>query len=288
MAARYPIPTLRLRDGHSIPALGFGIGTAWIDGKKTEINRKLVEAIKTAIKLGYRHFDTAEVYNSERELGIAIKESEVPREEFFVTTKLWKNWDNITASFEASLERLRMDYVDLYLIHSPFFVESSKDLQTQWSSLEALHSTGRARSIGVSNFYAPHLTAILQTAKIKPVINQIELHPYLQHPDLQALLKTHNIALASYGPLTPITKASPGPVDEVVERLARKYGAGEGEILLRWVIEQGGVAITTSSKEERMRGYLKATEFELTEDEVKEISEKGKRKHHREFFRSRF
>jgi diketogulonate reductase-like aldo/keto reductase len=174
------------------------------------------------------------------------------------------------------------------LIHSPFNAKSDAELQSAWAELEILHASGKARSIGVSNFYPQHLTAILKTAKIKPAINQIEFHAYLQHPQLQKFQKEHNIALAAYGPLVPLTKARPGPVDEVVQRLSAKYNVGEGEILLRWVIEQGIVAITTSGKESRLRGYLKAMEFSLTPEEVREISVEGEKKYFRGYWTTRF
>ncbi|KAI9774928.1 MAG: hypothetical protein M1840_000144 [Geoglossum simile] len=228
------------------------------------------------------------VYGTERELGIAIKESGVPRAELFVTTKVWRGMNDIAKAFEASLERLGLDYVDLYLIHTPFDTNSDAELQSAWAELETLQASGKARSIGVSNFYPQHLTSILKTAKTKPAINQIEFHTYLQHPQLQELQQKHDIALAAYGAMVPLTKARPGPVDEVVQRLSAKYNVGAEAVLLRWVMGQGTVAITTSGKESRLTDYLKATEFSLTPDEMREISAEGEKKHFRAYWTTRF
>lgn len=183
-----------------------------------------------------------------------------------------------------------MEYLDLYLIHTPFSaaVAEPQALQRAWAAMEALQAAGKVRSIGVSNFHAPHLATILETAKVKPAINQVEFHPYLQHKALQSLLHEHGIVLAAYGPLTAVTKAAPGPVDEILQRLARKYNVTAGEICLRWCVEQGVVAVTTSSKEDRLRQYLKATAFRMTPREVAEISEAGEGKHYRGFFTDKF
>lgn len=182
-----------------------------------------------------------------------------------------------------------MDYVDLYLIHTPWFATSDEDLQKRWAELEAIKASGRAKSIGVSNFLQEHLEAILKTAKIPPAINQIEFHPYLQHGDLIAFHKKHNIAVACYGPLIPITKAKGGPVDAIWSELANKYGVSESEIGLRWVIDQGLVAVTTSSKRDRLEGYLADLPlFSLTNEEIARIAEAGNKKHFRAFFGKRF
>lgn len=183
---------------------------------------------------------------------------------------------------------MQIDYVDLYLIHAPFFAKTTEDLQKKWTDLEAIHASGCAKSIGVSNFLQPDLEAILATAKIIPTINQIEYHPYLQHGDLIPFHKKHNIATAAYGPLTAFTKAEPGPLDETYEQLAKKYGVSEAEIALRWCIDQGIIALTTSDKEQRLKSYLKVSEFKLTPKEIETISELGQEKHFRAFWNTMF
>lgn len=154
--------------------------------------------------------------------------------------------------------------------------------------MEAIHASGKAKSIGLSNFLKPDLEAVLKTAKIIPAINQIEYHPYLQHGDLLDLHKKHGIATSAYGPLTAVVKAKPGPLDETYEQLAKKYSVTPGEIALRWIIDQGIVALTTSSNEQRLKGYLKVSQFKLTPEEVEQISELGKQKHFRGFWANKF
>ena len=175
-----------------------------------------------------------------------------------------------------------------YLIHAPFFASSDEELQTAWAAMESVKKSGKARSIGVSNYLEKHLSATLAAATIPPSINQIEYHPYLQHGNLLEYQTTQNIACAAYGPLTAVTKAKPGPVDDVMAQLAKKYYVSVGEIALRWVMDQGVIAITTSGKEERLSDYLRAMTFDLTPKEVKEISDAGAGKHYRGFWQAKF
>lgn len=231
------------------------------------------------------------MYGNEKEVGIAIKESGVPREKLYLTTKYdgsIKPYD-IAESFALSLENLGVDYVNQYLIHDPFFAAgSAKALQDAWAVMESILASGKARSIGVSNFLQKELEAVLETAKVIPAINQIEFHPYLQHGDLLAFHKKHGIATSAFAPLTAVTKASPGPLDNTYAALAKKYGVTTGDIALRWVIDSGVVAITTSTNEERLKGYQKIGEFKLTPEEVEQIRVKGLEKNFRGFWAAKF
>jgi diketogulonate reductase-like aldo/keto reductase len=274
--------------------LGYGLGTARAASKRhkgpgLDVDRELIDTVVMAIRAGYYHLDCAQVYNNETELGIAIKESGVPREKLHITTKNpGTRVTNTEESLTESLSKLQLDYVDLYLVHAPFFTDSPEDLQKKWADMEAILATGRAKSIGVSNFLQSHLETILATAKIIPAINQIEYHPYLQHGDLVSFHKKHNIATAAYGPLTSLTRGSPGPLDKTYKTLANKYGVGEGQIALRWCLDQGIVTITTSAKEDRLKSYLNVANFKLTAKEVQEITEIGAQKHFRGCWLNKF
>lgn len=222
-------------------------------------------------------------------MGAAIKEAGIPREKLYVTTKIsGTQVQDTQEAFELSLKKLQLDYVDLYLIHAPFFATTPEDLQRKWADMEAIHASGKAKSIGVSNMLQPDLEAILKTANIIPAINQIEYHPYLQHGDLVNFHLKNNIAIAAYAGLTPITKAKGGPLDSTYDTLAHKYGVTPGEVALRWIIDQGIVAITTSQSEDRLKAYQKVAQFKLTPKEVGEISEIGKQKHFRGFWQNKF
>jgi diketogulonate reductase-like aldo/keto reductase len=285
------IPSLKLNDGNEIPFLGYGLGTArYKPDPNSPEDPELVKTVVQAIKTGYYHLDGAEVYGNEKELGTAIKEAGVPREKLYVTTKIsGTKVQNTQEAFELSLKKLGLDYVDQYLIHAPYFANGSEaDLQAKWADLEAIHASGKAKSIGVSNFLQKDLEAILKTAKIIPAINQIEYHPYLQHGDLVDFHRKHGIATSAYGPLTAIVRAAPGPLDGTYDELARKYGVTPGEIALRWVIDQGIVALTTSGSEQRLKQYQKIALFKLTPKEVETISEIGKKKNFRGFWKDKF
>lgn len=283
------IPSLKLSDGASIPMIGYGTGTAWFKhdaGSGTD--RALIDSIKTAIKLGYYHLDAAEMYNNEEEVGLAIKESKVPREKLFVTSKVGKSVGDIPKALDTSLKKLGLEYLDLYLIHTPFFASSDSELQSAWSAMESVQASGKARSIGVSNYTQKQVEVTLAIAKVPPSINQVEYHPYLQHENLVPYMKSKGIATAAYAPLTPIRKARPGPCDTLLEALSKKYYVSEGEIALRWCIDQGIVVITTSSNEQRLSDYLRATTFRLTPKEVRDVSEAGILKHYRGFYQGKY
>ncbi|CAJ2500588.1 Uu.00g034410.m01.CDS01 [Anthostomella pinea] len=281
------VPTLKLNDGNEIPMLSYGFGTANFAGAEDDIKDKTVMAIKS----GYYHLDCAECkppisllscYMNESGVGAGIKASGVEREKLFVTTKVvgTKNQD-VDAALDTSLKKLGLDYVDLYLLHVPFSAGGPEGTQNIWKQLEAVQESGKAKSIGVSNFMQDDLELIFKVAKITPAINQLEYHPYLQHGDLLDFNRKHGIAVAVYSPLSAITAARPGPVDEVYAELAKKYGVSESDVGLRWCLDQNIVTITTSSSKERLDGYMKNTfSFRLVPQEIERISELGKQKHY--------
>ncbi|KAL2149478.1 hypothetical protein VTH82DRAFT_8129 [Thermothelomyces myriococcoides] len=271
------IPTLKLNDGNEIPLIGYGLGTARYKRSNFDVlDENIINATLTAIKNGYYHLDGAEAYGNEAELGEAIARSGVDRSKLFVTTKTsCRAGESIETAFSRSLAKLKLDYVDLYLIHSPFWAKSPAELQAKWAEVEALKDSGRARSIGVSNFLPEHLDAVLQTARHPPVINQIEYHPYLQHDasDLLGYLRSKGIAISAY---SPPDRHHQGP------RRARRRR-------LRAPRYQGIVALTTSAKEDRLKGWKQRLPlFKLTPEEVKEIAERGNEKHFRGYWTKHF
>ncbi|KAI1431554.1 aldo/keto reductase [Xylaria sp. CBS 124048] len=279
---------LTMNDGHTIPMFAYGLGSARTKNEAETVTDLTVMAIKK----GFYHLDGAEVYKNETELGAAIKKAGVDRSKLFVTSKLQSMADDdAPAAFERTLERLGLSYVDLYLIHAPFSATSPQQLQKTWADLEAIKASGRAKSIGVSNFTVAHLKTILETAKIVPAMNQIEYHPYLQHnvDGLLSFCREKGIAVAAYGGLTAITKAKPGPCDDAYAEIAAKYGVSEGDVALRWCIDQDIVAITTSGSEQRLQGYLDGvSSFKLTPSEIERIAAEGDKKHFRAYWVNRY
>lgn len=240
---------LALNDGQSIPQIGLGV---WQAAHGTR------EAVLTALRLGYRHIDTAYVYGNEADVGWAIRESGIPRDQIFVTTKLWNDqqgYDAARRAFQVSLRRLGLEYVDLYLLHWPV---QGKRLDS-WEALEELHDEGLARSIGVSNFLVPHLQELLDHCHHKPAVNQIELTPFLQRRETQALCGKHDIVLESYSPLTRGQRLG----HAVVTAIAREVGRTPAQVLLRWGIQHGFVVLPKSIHAERIAENADLFGFEL-------------------------
>jgi len=250
------IPRVTLRDGKSMPQLGLGV-YAISDGDEVS------KAVSFALQEGYRSIDTASVYGNEKGVGRGIRESGIPRKEIFLTTKVWNNeqgYESTLEAFQRSLERLRLDYVDLYLIH--WAVEAK--YRDTWRAMEKLQSDGLIRSIGVSNFQIRHLENLFQSSVTKPVLNQVELHPYLQQYELQAFCSRHTIFLEAWAPLSR-GRAFKEPL--IVE-LAGKYGKTPAQIILRWEIQRGIITIPKSSNPARIQENSDIFDFELGQEEM--------------------
>jgi len=251
--------TLPLLSGARIPQVGLGV---W----QTPSGATTRQAVAAALDVGYRHIDTARIYGNEVDVGVAIRESAVAREAVFVTTKLWnadQGYDRALNAFDEGLQRLGLDYVDLYLIHWPV---AGKRLDS-WRALERLHAEGRARSIGVSNFLVPHLEELLAGARQVPAVNQIELTPFLQRRETRALCARHGIVVEAYSPLTHGRRLD----HPVVKDVARRVGRSVAQVLLRWGLQQGLVVLPKSTKPARIAENGALYDFTLDERAMKEL-----------------
>jgi 2,5-diketo-D-gluconate reductase A len=255
-------PTLPLNTGAEIPQLGFGV---------FQVSPDEVEAVVgTALEAGYRSVDTAAAYGNEEGVGAAIAASGIPRDELFVTTKLWQDshaHDAALRSFDASLARLGLDYVDLYLIHWP---APRQDLYVEaWRALEQLHAAGRARAIGVSNFEPAHLQRLLDETETVPALNQIELHPLLQQAELRRFHAEHGIVTEAWAPLA---RAGALFEDATITGLAERYDKTPAQVVLRWQMQVGNVAIPKSVTPARIRENIDIFDFELASDDLSAIA----------------
>ncbi|KAI9727181.1 MAG: hypothetical protein M1828_007382 [Chrysothrix sp. TS-e1954] len=273
-----------------MPTFAFGTGTAWYkeDGEGP-FNHELKNMLKNALDSGVRHIDAAEAYGTEQEVGVAIKESEEPRNQLFVTTKVQQGIKNVHEALERSLSKLQLDYVDLYMIHWPYFTDKDAELQHAWAAMESVHEQGKAKAIGVCNYLRPHLEATLATANVKPMVNQIEHHPYLQRAHgYVPWMQSQNIRVEAFSPLTPITEASDGPLTAELKSLAAKYHVTATAILLRWQTQLKVTAVTTTANKDHLEEYLQAQAFEMSEDEMKSVTDTGLRYHYRSWGVKRF
>jgi 2,5-diketo-D-gluconate reductase A len=256
------VPTVKLNDGAEMPTLGFGVYKI----PDSEVR----EAVHTAIEAGYRSIDTATLYRNERGVGDALASSGVDRRELFVTTKLWNTdhgYDNALRAFDTSLRELRMDYVDLYLIHWP--VPSADRYVETWRALERIRGEGRARSIGVSNFQVPHLSRLLDETDTVPAVNQIELHPWLQQAELRDFHARHGIVTEAWSPLARGGKLLRDPV---LGRLAAKHGTTPAQVVLAWQLALGNVVIPKSVTPARIRENIDVFDLELDAEDMKAIA----------------
>ena len=257
--------TVTLHNGVKMP--GFGLGVF-----KVEEGPELVNAVKIAIKHGYRSIDTAAIYGNEEGVGQGIreglKEAGISRENVFVTSKVWNadlGYDATIAAYETSLKKLGLDYLDLYLIHWP--VEGK--YKEAWRALETLYKEGKVKAIGVSNFQVHHLKDLMEDAEIKPVINQVEYHPRLTQKELQAFCEKHHIQLEAWSPLMQGELLN----NEVLTEIANKHNKSVAQVILRWDVQNGIITIPKSTKEHRIVENASIFDFELTKEEIERIDE---------------
>jgi 2,5-diketo-D-gluconate reductase A len=260
MANATEVPVVTLHDRVEIPQLGFG--TWQITGGETQ------ERVEEALAVGYRHLDTAAAYGNEAGVGAAISAGGVPREDVFVTTKLWNSeqgYDSTLRAFEQSLERLGTGHVDLYLIHWP---QPGRDLYPDtWRAFERIKEEGGARSIGVSNFRVEDLERLEGEAERRPTVNQIELHPRLQQAELRAWLDEHEIATEAWSPLAQGDLLEDGTIETIAAHNERT----PAQVILRWHLQLGNVVIPKSKTPERIRENFELFDFALSEDDMAAI-----------------
>jgi len=257
------VPDIMLNNGNSIPQFGFGVFQIPPDDT--------FDAVTTALRAGYRHIDTAEMYGNERQVGEAIAKSGLARDEVFVTSKLSNAChrpDDARKAFDGTLEAIGSDYIDLFLIHWPLPTRYDGDYVSTWRALEEFYRDGRARSIGVSNFQPHHLRRLHEESEITPAVNQIEVHPYLAQDDVRGFCAEHQIAIEGWSPLAE------GAVlgDPTIDSIARRYGKTPAQVVLRWHIERGDIVFPKSVTPGRIRENIDIFDFELSGEDVEAIT----------------
>jgi 2,5-diketo-D-gluconate reductase A len=254
------VPTVQLNNGVHMPQVGFGTSQVR--------DSDAVEVVTRALEVGYRSIDTAAIFGNERGVGLAIARSGLPRHELFVTTKLWntaQGYESALKAFEESLDRLGLEYVDLYLIHWP--APARGEYVQTWKAFEKLAADGRARAIGVSNFHIPHLRRLSEETSTVPAVNQIELHPMLIQSNLRAYHSEHGIATEAWSPLARGQLVA----NDEIRFMAQKYGKTPAQVILRWHLELHHVVIPKTIT--RMRENIDVFDFELDEDDVLALSD---------------
>lgn len=269
MSTPTTVPNVILNNGIEIPQLGFGV---WrIPSEATK------KAVLAALDAGYRHIDTAKLYDNEEGVGAAIRESGLDRDEVFVTTKVWntdQGYDDTLRAFDASMERLGFEVLDLYLIHWPL---PGRGLAADtWRAMEKLYHDGRIRAIGVSNFHAHHLRALIDHADVVPTVNQVELHPYLQQEKVRAANTELGVATEAWAPLA---RGGELLADPVVLRLADKHGRTPAQVVLRWHIQMDTIVIPKSVTPARIVENFDVFDFELDEEDM--VAIRGLDREHR-------
>ena len=248
-----------LNNGVEMPILGFGVFQ--VDNDQTEA------AVTAALEAGYRLLDTAAAYGNEAAVGAAIKASGIAREELFITTKLWvqdAGEDNTQRAFDTSLQKLGLDYVDLYLIHQPF-----GDYYAEWRAMQQIHRQGRARAIGVSNFAPDQLVDLIINNEIVPAVNQIETHPFKQNTDYQELMQGEGVQIQSWGPFAEGKNNL--FTNPVLAEIGAAHGKSVAQVVLRWLIQRGVVAIPKTVNPDRMAQNIDVFDFELSDEEMTRI-----------------
>lgn len=252
-----------LNNGLKMPQLGFGVWQVPDD--------EAASAVGKALETGYRSIDTAMIYKNERGVGQALKNSSVPREELFITTKVWngdQGYESTLRAYDESLERLGLEYVDLYLIHWP--TPKFNQYVETYKAMEKLYKDGRVKSIGVCNFEIEHLERLLTECEVKPVLNQVECHPYLVQQDLKDFCAKHDILIEAWSPLD-----QGGEVlkDDAVQKIADAHGKTPAQVVLRWHLQNGTVVIPKSVTPSRIEENFHVFNFELTAEEMSEITQ---------------
>jgi 2,5-diketo-D-gluconate reductase A len=256
------VPSIDLNDSRSIPQLGFGVFQ--IDPDET------AEAVSTALEIGYRHIDTAEMYRNEGGVGEAVRSSGLDRADVFITSKLNNGAhrpDDARRAFEGTLSALGVDYVDLFLIHWPLPARYDGDFVSTWKTLEEFHDDGRARSIGVSNFQVEHLERVVAEADVVPAVNQIELHPYFLNDEVHEYGRTHGIATQAWSPIAQ------GAVldDPAITAIAEKLNRSPAQVVLRWHIERGTIVFPKSTTPARIQENFELFDFTLEPGDTERI-----------------
>ncbi|MCC5895190.1 MAG: aldo/keto reductase [Alkalibacterium sp.] len=257
--------TYTLSNGIEIPVLGYG---TW----QVTDPQDAIDGVVNAVKEGYRHIDTAQMYRNEEYVGQGIKQCGVPREDLFVTSKLNNTnhgYDNTRKTVEESLKKLDLDYLDLFLIHWPVVKNNGGDWKQDnidtWRALEDLYEEGKLKAIGLSNFAVPHLNNIVENCRVMPMVNQIRLHPGVRQEDTVELSRKHNMVVEAWSPLSPMKYLKD---DSEVNAMSEKYGKSIAQLLLRWSVQHGFVTLTKSVHEERIRSNADIFDFELSDEDM--------------------
>jgi 2,5-diketo-D-gluconate reductase A len=266
------VPRITLRDGSTIPQLGFGTLAVQPDRESSDANAETTgRIVAQALEAGYRHIDTAQSYGTERGVGRAIAESGIPRDELYIASKLANENhapDDVRRSVDETLANLGVDQLDLFLIHWPLPTLYGGDYVSTWTTLTELVAEGRLRSAGVSNFQPAHLDRLVAETGVAPVVNQSELHPYFANTDTCAASRRHGIAIEAHSPLghnrEPLT-------DDTIVRIGTAHGKSAAQVILRWHLQHGHIAIPKSTRPERMRENIAIFDFELAPEEMTSI-----------------